>query len=564
MEAADLTPSDDQGAPDRRRRQLLTLTAATLVAPALLRRAWAAPAMPMSDMSHMSGMPGMSDMPGMAPPPPQAPLAARATPFQRALPVPARLLGETTGETRQYRLQARAGSHALIEGLATPTWGFNGDYLGPALIIPRGQAVHIQVQNTLAQSLSTHWHGALVTGDMDGGPHSAMAAHSHRDYRFTLDQPGATLWYHPHTENRAGAQTYAGLAGMLIVDDGVDRKLGLPHTWGVDDIPLILQDRRIAASGQLLYMTAGMTDLMGMKGDRFLVNGCEQPYATVPAQALRLRVLNASNARVYNLALSDQRDFSVIASDQGLLARPVATKTLLLAPGERVEIVIDLSRDQGKTLTLLSRSGMAVPQLGSSADDSDHWDHGDIALLQLRVVSPNGAPARVPAMLTDIEPLPQSGATVRRVTLQGMNQAAMMHKPAHLDLGAAPASGPGGMSLGVAGLPLFSLNQRVFNMKDIDYQVRLGSHEIWAFVNDQEMAHPMHVHGVAFQVLSRNGLSPPAWEQGWKDTVLVGRGETVRVGMRFTKTADAAQPFMFHCHILEHEENGMMGQFTVT
>ncbi|MBS2132183.1 multicopper oxidase domain-containing protein (plasmid) [Burkholderia thailandensis] len=538
-----------------RRRVLRMASAALLSAPALIGIARAQSGSMSMTMKGMSG--DMSGMGGMSSSEAQSANAA----FRRALPIPPKLMGELDSGVRRYSLRAQAGSSTLLDGLTTPTWGYNGALLGPVLSIPRGQPVHIAVKNALAQSLTTHWHGALVPGNMDGGPYSVIQAGATLDYRFTLDQPGATLWYHPHTEYRTGAQAYAGLAGMLLVDDGIDRKLGLPHTWGVDDIPVVVQDRRVAASGQLLYMTE-MRDMMGMKGGHFVINGREQPYVEVPAQRVRLRLLNGSNARSYNFALSDGRAFEVIASDSGLLARPASTRTLLLSPGERAEIVVDLAKDQGKAIVLQSRSGEVVHLLGSSPDDSDEWDLRTFDLLQLRVVRPTGTSPSVPQTLADIEALPLSGARVRRITLQGMQKGAMTQMKNKVDRGASPNSGPGGMSLGIAGQKMFSMDHQFFDMTVINQQVRQGSVEIWEFVNDREMAHPLHIHGVAFQVLSRDGNPPPEWERGWKDTVLVRIGETVRVGMRFTQPAEPTHPFMYHCHILEHEGNGMMGQYT--
>ncbi|WP_231385658.1 multicopper oxidase family protein [Thiomonas sp. FB-6] len=485
-----------------------------------------------------------------------------ARPFQRSLPIPPQLRGDRRDGVLHFALSAQAGASELVAGLRTPTWGYNGSMLGPALVVPRAQPVRVEVRNGLEQSTTLHWHGAIVPGASDGGPHSPIQAGGTQRVGFTLDQPGATLWFHPHPDTRTGAQAYAGLAGLLLVDDGVDRRLGLPHTWGVDDIPVIVQDRRIAADGTLLYMTS-MHDLMGMKGDRFLVNGCEQPYVSVPAQHVRLRLLNGSNARIYNFAFDDGRAFQVVASDAGLLARPAATRRLVLAPGERAEVVVDLSGDQGRQLVLQSRSAEVVDALNGSPMDSDAWDQSTIDLLQLRVGAPSGAQSGVPAKLAEIDPLAVAAARVRRFTLQGMRMGSMMGGPRNVDRGAPIHSGPGGMSLGVGGQNLFSINDQFMQMNRIDQRARLGGVEIWELRNEAHMAHPIHVHGVSYQVLSRDGASPPEWERGHKDTVLVHRGETVRLAMRFTQRADEAHPYMYHCHILEHEGNGMMGQFTV-
>ena len=532
---------------DVRRRSLVLASATLAAAPRFLRAAHA------QQLGRMGPMRDAQAGPARLP----------ATPFHLALPIPPQLRGDRRDGVLHFALTAQAGSSELVAGVRTPTWGYNGSLLGPALVVPRGQPVRVELRNGLAQSTTLHWHGAIVPGAVDGGPHSPIAAGRTQRVGFTLDQPGATLWFHPHPDTRTGAQAYAGLAGLLLVDDGVDRRLGLPHGWGIDDIPVIVQDRRIAADGTLLYMTS-MHDLMGMKGDRFLVNGREQPHVAVPAQHVRLRLLNGSNARIYNFAFDDGRAFQVVASDAGLLSRPVATRRLVLAPGERAEVVVDLSGDQGRQLVLQSRSAEVVDALNGSPMDSDAWDQRTIDLLQLRVGAPTGAKSGVPAKLAGIDPIPVAADRVRRFTLQGMRMGSMMGGPRNVGRGAPFDSGPGGMSLGVGGQDLFSINDEFMQMDLINQRVRLGDVEIWELRNEAHMAHPIHVHGVSYQVLSRDGASPPEWERGRKDTVLVRRGETVRLAMRFTQRADEAHPYMYHCHILEHEGNGMMGQFTVS
>ena len=548
--------------PDRTRRRLLSaLGAAGLSAAAAARAAGmggmgmgAMPGMAMGDMGGMNGM-------GSQPP------AASASRFSRELLVPPQLRGQPGSGALHYALRIGAGKSELLAGRITPTWGFNGSVLGPTLRVPRGQAVHIAVHNTLDQSTTVHWHGAHVPGDMDGGPQSLIPPGGTRQVQFTLQQPAATLWYHPHPDTRTGPHVYAGLSGLLLVDDAEDAHLGLPQTYGVDDVPLILQDRRIAADGRLLYMNA-MMDRMGMKGDHFLVNGREQPYWNAPAQWVRLRLLNGANARMFNLVFDDAREFHVIATDGGLLPHPVAVRSLLLAPSERAEILLDLRRDQGKRLVLRSDSGAVVPGLSSMPMDADAFDRAGFDLLELRVGAPAGTAGRLPQALVPLPTL-RADAPVRRFTLQGMMDD-MMQGGGMGGMGGmgaartAAASGPGGMSLGLGGARLFSINHHHMDMARIDQRVRLGATEIWEVVNQGHMAHPFHYHGTSFQILSRNGSAPAAFEAGWKDTVLVRRGETVRLIARFGQPAHDAHPFMFHCHILEHEDNGMMGQFTVT
>lgn len=464
---------------------------------------------------------------------------------------------------RHYRLSMAPGAQSLVPHLLTPTWGYNGDYLGPTVRIPRGHPVHIHLHNGLNQSTTTHWHGAHVAGDMDGGPELLIGRGRHYDYHYTVWQPGASLWYHPHPSRRTGPHIYAGLAGMLLVDDGVDASLGLPHTYGVDDIPVIIQDRRLLADGGLAYMTHPH-DVMGMKGDHILVNGREQPYWKAPAQWVRLRILNASNARMYHLAFADHRPFVVIASDAGLLERGVPVRQLLLAPAERVELLVDLRRDRGRSVVLQSDSRSVVPSLSANPADSDRLDRSVFPLLELRVSGRRGAPGILPDKLVTVPALIPRGPT-RHFVLRVKGMGHGMQSPHRMKSGAGETgpSGPGGMSMGLGGLDMFSINKQYMSMSVINVAVTRGDTEIWYVANDSPMAHPFHYHGTSFQVLARDGKPPPAYERGWKDTVLVRRGETVKLIAPFHQPAGHSLPFMYHCHILEHEDNGMMGQFTV-
>jgi blue copper oxidase len=520
-----------------------------LAAPAIIRPA---------EAQEMSGMAGME---GMAKQPPAA--ANRPGLFEGALPIPAQLAGEEQAGALHYRLRMAPGRTSLLADKSTPTWGFNGAYLGPTLRIPRGRPVKIDVANALNQSTTTHWHGAHVNGEMDGGPHSLIGAGETFHYAFNLDQPAATLWYHPHPETRTGSHVFAGLAGLVFVDDPASAPPGLPNTYGVDDLPVIVQDHAFNPDGTLAYMTSAM-DRMGMKGDHILVNGREQPFAEAPAQWLRLRLLDGSNARVYYFGFSDNREFQVIASDAGLLRRAVPVRRLLLAPGERAEIMVDLSKDQGKSLVLRSYSEEIVPSLSKTSMDSDALDRGVFDILQLRVVSSSGRRTALPPRLAEIEPL-KTDLPVRNFTLQTtikMNEGPAPGEDGRQRPNTAP--GPGGMSLGVGGEDWFSINHGYMNPAVINAAVKLGSTEVWQFENRSEMAHPMHYHGVSFQILSVNGRPPAPEMAGWKDTVLVRHNETVRTIARFTRPASKAYPFMLHCHILEHEDNGMMNQFTVS
>lgn len=485
--------------------------------------------------------------------------------FNRPMPIPLQMLGTTDDQgVRRYALDVRAGQHAeLVAGLRTPTWGYNGAFLGPTLRVPQGKPLRFDIMNGLNQSTTIHWHGAHVPGAVDGGPHNLIAPGDHVRVAFTLNQPAASLWYHPHPDGRTGPQVYAGLAGFLLIDDGADARLGMPHTYGVDDFPVVLQDRRLSDSGALDYMTA-MMDIMGMKGDRFLVNGIEQPFVDVPGQWIRLRLLNGSNARIYNLTFADNRPFHVVASDAGLLEHPVKRTNLVLAIGERAEIMVDLSQMQGKRLVLRSDSAALIPALNRMPMAADSYDHSRFDLLELRVGAPTGKKGRLPAQMASIPTL-KANAPQRKFILQGMRMRMM--RGMMMGQGTpqkSASSGPGGMSMGVGGRDLFAINGTYMNMKVINERVKLGSTEVWTVINDSMMGHPFHVHGTSFQILSRNGALPPEHERGWKDVVLVPSGQTVKLIARFDQHAGDDHPYMYHCHILEHEDNGMMGQFVVT
>ncbi|MGN8199893.1 multicopper oxidase family protein [Salinisphaera sp. RV14] len=483
--------------------------------------------------------------------------------FQRPLPVPAQATGALDAAgVRHYQLAARPGASELVAGVQTPTWSYNGAWLGPTLRIPRHRPVALHVHNGLDQPTTLHWHGAQVPGRMDGGPHSVIAPGQTWTATYTLTQPAAALWYHPHPHAYTGPQVYAGMAGMLWIDDDSDARLALPRTYGIDDLPVAIQDRRVHADGTLAYMTAAR-DVMGMKGDRFLINGVEQPYAEVAAGWLRLRVLNASNARIINLAFADGRRFYVIAGDAGLLAEPAPVDQLLLAPAERAQILVDLRGDDGRRVVLTSDSGAVVPDLYRTPMAVDIHDRRGFDLLELRVGPSLGLGTRLPERLVEQPSLHADGPT-RRFVMNGMivSDAFARMQAGH---GYAPraANGPGGMSAGVGGRDLFAINGETMDMHKINVRVKLGATEVWQVTNVSLMAHPFHMHGTSFLIRSRDGRPPAPHERSWKDVVLVRGGETVALIASFDHPADAAHAYMYHCHILEHEDNGMMGQFVV-
>jgi FtsP/CotA-like multicopper oxidase with cupredoxin domain len=268
-------------------------------------------------------------------------LLAQADPAARnALRIPP--LIDARQQRQGISLRAQAGRTEFFPGKESPTLGYNGNYLGPTLRVHRGDDVQVAVTNGLQEDTTVHWHGLLVPGDRDGGPHQHIAPGASWRPVLPVRQPGATLFYHSHVHGRTGAQVYAGLAGVLLVHDAQEDALGLPSDYGVDDLPLVIQDRQFAG-GRMVLPNGMMTQMHGRRGNTLLVNGTPDAEVRVPARWVRLRLVNASNARIYRLAFADGRTFQWIASEGGLLAAPVALPSLSLAPGERAEVMVDFS-----------------------------------------------------------------------------------------------------------------------------------------------------------------------------------------------------------------------------
>jgi len=446
---------------------------------------------------------------------------------------------------RVHQLEMRHGSVEFRSGLATPTSGYNGDFLGPALMLRTGEEVELNVTNQLGRVTTTHWHGMHVPAEMDGGPHQLIADGETWAARFTVLNPASLCWFHPHamgdvlSPQSTGFQVYMGLAGLLYIYDDEHDALGLPSTYGVDDVPLVLQDRRFAADGSFHHLDDPTDHHEVRKGGEFLVNGVIGAAFDAGAQLVRFRVLNGSNARTYNLALVDdadaERDFAMIASDGGLLTAPSTLRRVVLSPGERAELVVDLSGDEGRSLRLVSRNDELLNDDYSGRFQADEWDSLANHLMTVRVgPATAGAVTSLPSALATFDRIDESEAARTRDFLLG------------------------GPSMGE-----HLINGQRMDIARTDAMVPLGDTEIWEISNATSMAHPFHIHGQQFQVLSRSMGEVPAHELGWKDTVLVRRGEIVRVIKRHTDFADPAGHFMFHCHILEHEDRGMMGQFVV-
>jgi FtsP/CotA-like multicopper oxidase with cupredoxin domain len=469
------------------------------------------------------------------------PLCARAAADpMNTLKIP-KLIESTAGIDKVYELRAAAGNSSFLPDLLTPTFGINGVYLGPTIRAGAGDRVTLRVKNNLTEPTTLHWHGLHIPARQDGGPHQVVDPGEVWEPSFEINQKASLCWYHAHLNEQTGEQVMRGLAGLFLIEDDESRSLQLPSDYGVDDIPLIVQDRRFNGDGSFQYLSNVGDIELGYRGDVILVNGTFAPHFELRRQRTRLRILNGSNARIYTLGRADRADLVVIAADGSLLARPVRTRRVRVGPGERIELLLEMEPD--RTVTLMSypadsgRMGMMGQDIGV--------DNETFPIIEFRSGRLEPAAVSFPDRLIGVPQWnPAQAERSRRFTLD-MSTMSM-----------GPMIGP--MMDGSMGI-----NGRSMDMERIDEQVPLGSIEIWEIANRTPLTHPFHIHGIQFRVLDRDGGPPLPYEQGLKDTVLVDPGSTVRVITEFSDFADPDHPYMYHCHILEHEDAGMMGQFVV-
>ena len=472
---------------------------------------------------------------------------------QPGRPLPGLAVLDATA-SNAFALAAIAGTTEFAPGVPSPTLGFNQPYLGPLVKVMTGTTVAATVENRTGRPVSVHWHGLLVPGELDGGPHQPIAPGAAWRPELPIVQGPATLWFHTHIHGETGAQVYAGLAGLLLLTDGRNEERGLPAATGVDDLVLVLQDKRLDASGQLVYAPGPAERMHGFLGNTALVNGVPLPTAAVPAGVVRLRLLNAANARNFDLSFGDGRSFLLVATDQGLLAAPPTLDRLRLAPGERAEILVDFGEHGAARLVSLphaeTKGTMAGGGMMHDMLPVPEVFTAPIPLVDFAVDADLPVAVRtLPAALDGDTAPPPVPSVTRQFVMNDMG--AMM--------GGGMMMGDGMAGGGDGGL-VFAINGQPFDMGRLDLEVAAGTTERW-IVSGQMMGHPFHVHGARFLVESENGAPPRPESRGWKDTVFV-EGEAALL-VRFDHKAAATAPFMFHCHILEHEDAGMMGQFAV-
>jgi FtsP/CotA-like multicopper oxidase with cupredoxin domain len=401
-----------------------------------------------------------------------------------------------------YRLTARPDTINLGSGLST-AWVYNGSLPGPSFRARPGDTATITLDNQLPEQTITHWHGMMVNHANDGHPSYAIPTGGSYQYSFPVNQRAALNWYHPHPHMLTGEQVALGLAGAFIINDAEEDALGLPA--GAHEVPLIVRDTNLDTAGNLVYRPRSG----GFLGSLPLVNGTRDPYLNVDTALYRFRILGGANARIFGLALGNGAQFILIGNDGGLLTSAATVSQVDLAPGERVDVLVDF-----RTVPVGTRIMLRDLRAG--------WD-----LLEFRVTRQVNVPATVPTALSTVTKLANPLRT-RTFSFDGMSK----------------------------------INGLEYDVNRIDFQVPFGDVERWRFVTNGNAPHPVHVHGASFQVVSRTGgrgrLYP--WEGGWKDTVLLEDRETVEILIQFTAYRGE---YLLHCHKLEHEDMGMMSNFLV-
>jgi len=442
-------------------------------------------------------------------------LLAAALPAGRATAQPLRqppvLRNSTTApHTVEVTLVAAPARLALLPGVTTDVFAYNGSIPGPTLEAREGDRLIVHFQNDLPEPTSIHWHGIHLPAAMDGGPLDPVPPGGSFDYDFRL-LPGSagTYWYHPHPHHRTGYQVAQGLFGALLVRAADDPLAQLPERL------LILSDSRLDHHGALDHRHGPVEEANGREGNLLLVNGQTSPtLALRPGEVQRWRIVNASAARYYRLTLPGH-PFLHVGSDGGLFERAVERAEVLLAPSERVELLVRGTGSPGNRTLLQSLPYDRYTPQTRPAD----WERTR-ELMTVEYSRERAATPAIPAVLRPVPRLDPARATGKRlmVLFQGF------------------------------------INGRLFDANRVDEVAALGATEIWELENPLAMDHPFHLHGFQFQVLDRNGVPEPF--PAWKDTVNVPKGESVRFVVQYT---DYPGKWMYHCHILDHEDHGMMG-----
>lgn len=440
----------------------------------------------------------------------------------RDLPIPELYEGELDGNTRKFELTAQTGQAEILPGKMSNTWGFNGAWLGPTLYMRRGEHIEMTVRNDVPEPTIVHWHGLHLPAAADGGPALMFDPGQTWEPSWDVDQPAATCWYHPHPHNVSGLHAYRGLAGGLIVADDESDALDLPHEYGVDDIPVIITDAKFREDGNL---DETFDPDYGLLGTTPLINGITKPQFAATTRRVRLRLVNGSTMRFHHIVVG--KAFHVIATDQGFLDAPVEVDAILLSPGERAEIIVDL--EPGEELMLRSDGvpnggGLPKEEVANGFGLRDTFD-----LLKITGPAENAPEAgELPGKLVGVDKPDVTGAPEREFRLNG-----------------------------------FEINEQSMDMERVDIVVDHDGPEIWRVTNENaDWPHNFHIHNARFMVDSVDG-GEVAFTQGWHDTIYVPPQATVTLLVEFGYYPDPTLAYMYHCHMLYHEDQGMMGQFVI-
>lgn len=459
-----------------------------------------------------------------------------------------RAAAASTSEPLHIRIRAEKTTATIRTGVSTAVWSYRaqvlaGDpkavvpsssYLGPTLRFRRGQRVRVTFENRLPQHSIIHWHGLDLPQRQDGQPADAVDPGSTYEYDFVVTNPPGTYWYHPHPHMHTGEQVYRGLAGLIHVigDD--------PASMPTDELDLVLQDRTLASDGSLVYASSMHDNMMGFVGDTNVTNGVINFSTPVRRSPYRLRILNGSNSQTRRLTLSNGARFVVLATDGHLLERPVTTPQLVLTPAQRADVWVDFAGISDKGRLELRSANLFTT--GEPLGDLD----AKASTVATFVATGAAKPGRVPTSLAAAGSVKLSSPT--------------------------NASRPKQFVLSTRRMAHW-INDTVWNERNVtsNETVKAGTVELWEFVNRSPMPHPMHIHGLPFQVRKRiwesDGLATE-WkrieggvvETGLVDTVLVWPGQRVEIAVPFTKHRGY---YLYHCHVLEHEDAGMMRSFRV-
>ncbi len=464
--------------------------------------------------------------------------------------------------SRRYKLPTlfvQDTLHEFTPGVLSPAVGLSTSfqhcsYLGPTIKVKKGDLVDFSIINLRSEAITNHWHGMHIPGRIDGGPHQMIEPGAEWNITMPIIQEASTNWYHAHTCNKTAEQVYFGHAGMFIVDDFPSWMLGLPNAYGINEFPLVVQDKLFNQHGEQVYDLRGSPIFIG---DDMIVNGTINPFLSISAGLTRFKILNASNDRHYEFYFKDGRHFNIISSDGGLLNNPVQVNEITLYSGERADIIIDFSKDKGAIIDMVAKT-IVFDQAG-----------GDliVPIIRLAVNWLPALPAFLPTKLRS-----------RRKFIDWQKEVASTPSVTRtFDLGNSPD------------MSEMQINNKAYDMSIINETVKQDQKEVWQ-IQSLTGGHPFHIHGCSFLIMEIDGQPPKEEFKGWKDIVVLPLPEpgtppgskvytckilvefnldTYRTATEFLGGRENASdlqnhiPYMYHCHLLAHEDKGMMGQFSV-